>query len=172
MTQTSADAALGVDPGDDSCDERDRAVTELRSQIVLFKRTLHLVRSSTATPELGPSGLPLLGALRRLGPQRTTTLAAEVFLDPSTVSRQVDALVRSGYVEKVADPDDRRASLVQLTESGRAALAAHLDAIGVTLQGLLAGWSVGDLRALSALLGRLNSDVHARIPDSPSGPAA
>lgn len=161
-----SDSTHPVDPS-----AREQAVAELRAQIVIFKRTLNLVRSS-AMPDLGPSALPLLGTLSRLGPSRTTVLATELALDPSTISRQVDALARSGYVDKVADPRDRRASLVQLTESGCAVLREHLAILGAALHDLLADWSMTDLHALSDLLGRFNSDVHARIPHSPSGSAS
>ncbi|NYD99127.1 DNA-binding MarR family transcriptional regulator [Kineosphaera limosa] len=171
QSSAAADATAQEGPADSA--DHLASVNELRSQFVLFKRTLNLLRANTAHPDLGPSGLPMLGMLHWLGPQRTTALAAKLFLDPSTVSRQVDTLTRSGYVEKLADPDDGRASLVHLTDTGEQALTQHLQTIGSTLNGLLADWSVADLRTLSALLGRLNSDVHARFPGATdiSGPS-
>ena len=61
----------------------------------------------------------LLVHLVRQGPRRLTTLAEAVHSDPSTVSRQVAALVRNGLVERLADPDDGRASLLAATPTGQ-----------------------------------------------------
>jgi DNA-binding MarR family transcriptional regulator len=58
--------------------------------------------------------LVLRGSLRSVG------LAEELRLDKSTTSRVIDALVRKGYVEKLADPDDARAALLRVSRSGRA----------------------------------------------------
>jgi MarR family transcriptional regulator, 2-MHQ and catechol-resistance regulon repressor len=69
-------------------------------------------------------------ALERLveaGPQRLQALAAAMRLDKSTASRVVDALVRKGYVERRADPDDGRAQQLRITRSGRA-LHDRIDA--------------------------------------------
>lgn len=54
------------------------------------------------------------------GPMRSQTLAAALMLDKSTVTRVVDGLVRKGYVERRADPDDGRAVSLRPTRGGRA----------------------------------------------------
>ncbi|MBW3085366.1 hypothetical protein KEM60_01563 [Austwickia sp. TVS 96-490-7B] len=152
----------------DPTDERATATAALRAQLVHFKRTLHLLR--TATPlhhTITPSGVPVLGLLARLGPSRTTALAAELGLDPSTVSRQVDALVRTGHVEKIRDTVDKRATLVQPTDLGRASLQAHVDTLHQLLQGLLDDWDTPDIDTLTTLLGRLNDDVMTRFAAHP-----
>jgi len=161
------------DPPDPAPPEsaREAAAHELQAQIIAFKRTLHLIRTGSALHRsTTAAGVPILGILRRMGPQRTTALAGESGLDPSTVSRQVDGLVRSGHVAKVPDPADGRAMLCRLTDHGEAELQAHLQAIGATLQGLLDGWSSADIASLATLLGRLNDDVYARFATPPNGP--
>lgn len=50
---------------------------------------------------------------------RLGELATRLFLDKSTTSRVIDALVRKAYVEKQADPADGRASVLVATSSGR-----------------------------------------------------
>lgn len=157
--------------GDGPAEATRRAATvaDLRTQFILFKRTLQVIRTgSELHHSVTPAGVPLLGALRRLGPQRTTAIAAEFCLDPSTVSRQVDGLLRSGHVEKVRDPADGRAWLVQLTDAGQQALHDHLESIGGVLQDLLDDWTAEDLHTFTTLLGRLNDDVLARfVPEQP-----
>ena len=67
-------------------------------------------------PSLRSSGA--LAMLAKCGPIRSGDLAKELFLDQSTVSRHIAHLEASGLVEKVADPDDRRATQLHLTDLG------------------------------------------------------
>ena len=60
----------------------------------------------------------------RIGPDgtRLTDLAAQALVTKQTAGSIVDALVRSGYVERVPDPTDARARLVRMAERGLAAV--------------------------------------------------
>ena len=70
-----------------------------------------------------------------LGPRgaRITTLAARAQVTKQWIALLVDDLERLGYVERTADPTDKRAKLVRLTARGRA-LAAAADAIIAELE--------------------------------------
>lgn len=61
----------------------------------------------------------------RIGPEgtRLTELAAQAQVTKQTAGVLVDQLERAGVVERVADPDDRRARLIRFTELGRQAVA-------------------------------------------------
>ena len=61
-----------------------------------------------------------LEALKRDGPMRLNDLAARLFLDKSTSSRVLGALVRKGYAERLVDLLDGRAISVRITARGRA----------------------------------------------------
>lgn len=52
---------------------------------------------------------------------RMQDLAARVVLSRTRVSRLVSELERVGYLERVPDPDDGRATLARITPEGRAA---------------------------------------------------
>ena len=52
---------------------------------------------------------------------RMQDLAARVVLSRTRVSRLVSELERVGYIERVPDPDDGRATLARITPEGRAA---------------------------------------------------
>ena len=108
------------------------------------------------------AGSFVLGRLDVLGPVRLTQLAQELGLDPSSVSRQVSALERSGLVAKEKDATDQRAQRLLLTDSGRAAVRALRDARSRELARLLPGWTAADLDALTTALGRLNNDLAAQ----------
>lgn len=53
------------------------------------------------------------------GPMRLSELTDRLFLDKSTTSRVIQALVKKGYVEQHTDPSDRRATALSATRAGR-----------------------------------------------------
>lgn len=60
-----------------------------------------------------------LEALQKDGPMRLSELAERLFLDKSTSSRVLGALVRKGYAERLLDLTDGRAISVRVTAKGR-----------------------------------------------------
>jgi DNA-binding MarR family transcriptional regulator len=60
---------------------------------------------------------------RHMGPAglRLTEIAERGNMTKQSAGEVVDYLVARGYVERVPDPDDRRAKLIRLTERGEAA---------------------------------------------------
>jgi DNA-binding MarR family transcriptional regulator len=92
--------------------------------------TAHARVTRRISRELAAEGLPDLGwydllwALRRSpgARLRVNQLAREVVLSPTAMSRFVDRAVAAEVVAREADPDDRRAQLVVLTDAGRALL--------------------------------------------------
>jgi DNA-binding MarR family transcriptional regulator len=86
-------------------------------------------RKIAAADALGLSWTRVL-ALRRLAiePQTQRELAQSLSADPPYVTLMVDDLEKRGLVRRKPYPTDRRAKLVELTASGRAA-AARADAI-------------------------------------------
>ncbi|MFY1670312.1 MarR family winged helix-turn-helix transcriptional regulator [Plantactinospora sp. WMMB334] len=90
-------------------------------------------------------------------------LADRSGLDPSTVSRAVATLVARGLVVRQADPADRRASLLAVTDHGRGALAEARDWYGDLLGRALAGWRPAEIEALSTALDRLGRDIQGSL---------
>jgi DNA-binding MarR family transcriptional regulator len=58
------------------------------------------------------------------GGSRLTDLAAQAAITKQSAGFLVDQLERSGYVERVPDPADRRARLVRVAERGARSVAA------------------------------------------------
>lgn len=73
------------------------------------------------------AGYITLVSLARRGPLRQTDLACGMNLDLSTVSRQIKSLEELGYVKRVADAADRRASTLSVTAAGRREIARQRD---------------------------------------------
>jgi len=110
------------------------------------------------------------------GPRRAVVLAEEVHSDPSTISRQIAQLVKLGYVERTADPDDGRATLLAATGEGRRVFEENRRRRNEHVAGVLAGWPEPDREALAELLTRfaaefLGDQTGPGTADAPS-PAA
>ncbi len=104
-----------------------------------------------------------LEGLARLGGMTLNDLAAHLYLDKSTASRVVDALERKGYVARTPHPDDRRAVLLEATETGRALETRIRDEILVEEQKLLADFSHDVRQSMAQLLSRLSRAAAGRI---------
>lgn len=100
----------------------------------------------------------LLAHLVKDGPRRAGALAEAVCSDPSTISRQVAQLVRLGFVERAADPDDGRASLLVATPEGRRVFEENRRLRTEKIATVTAGWTSEERRTLSRLLGRFVGD--------------
>ncbi|MCX5329823.1 MarR family winged helix-turn-helix transcriptional regulator [Streptomyces sp. NBC_00140] len=122
------------------------------------------------------AGVPLdraaVAILRHIAesePLRPGVLAVRLSVEASHVTRQLRQLERGGYVIRVADPEDRRAQRVQLTDGGLAAVGRIREVGRLYLEQALGDWSEDDLRQLAALFHRLVDDFvgHAEDPVGP-----
>jgi DNA-binding MarR family transcriptional regulator len=114
--------------------------------------------SRHALAQLGGQGFRALAVVAVQGPQRVSEIAQQLGVDLSVASRQVAALDAEGYVKRGPDPEDRRAQRVELTPRGRRVLRSSHQRMVAAFAEVLAGWSAGDVAALTALLGRLRED--------------
>ncbi len=98
-------------------------------------------------------------AAERDAAPRLRDLAEALRIAPRSVTDVVDALEAKGYVTRQPDPTDRRASVVVVTEAGRAVRTAVHEArrrnVGDQLGALDAGQRAALADALTALEGRL-----------------
>jgi DNA-binding MarR family transcriptional regulator len=89
----------------------------------------------------------LLQAIAAKEPATLNDVAKSIGRGAPAVSRSVDALVRSGLVERTQDPDNRRRLALRLTPDGREALSARVAA-GAPLRNKLERLAHSELRAL------------------------
>lgn len=122
--------------------------------------------SARLDQRLKPLGLSrasgvVLWALDLSGSLPQTQLARLIGIEGSTLVRQIDKLEAEGHLRRVQAPDDRRANLLELTDSGRA-LAKTVDAVGSSVRDeLFAGIPETDLHATMRTLHLLRM----RLPD-------
>ena len=110
------------------------------------------------------STIVLLKTMVALGPSRSSELAAAVHSDPSTVSRQIAALVRDGLVERRADPEDGRASVLAPTEAGVELLEEQRRRLGLALARVVKQWDPEDVSRFLELLERFVVDHERSLP--------
>jgi DNA-binding MarR family transcriptional regulator len=122
-------------------------------------RVIRRLKSSAAALGGDPAALHVVHMVKEHGPLRLTALAEAAMLDASTVSRHVQHLEAVGQLARTTDPADRRATLIEVTDSGEALLREALAARGRLLDDALAGWSPRDRAALARLLSRLAEDM-------------
>ncbi|MFD0314032.1 MarR family winged helix-turn-helix transcriptional regulator [Streptomyces flavalbus] len=106
----------------------------------------------------GFDGRPAYGfAFTRLAPDGATVtdLAAHLGVTKQAASQLVDELVRKGYVERRAHPQDARARLVVLTERGWACTRAAEEAAAEVVAEWGAVLGEAEVRALAGRLGRV-----------------
>ena len=152
---------MHVTPGLD--DARRAATSSAMDQTFALVRLVAGLRAQTQAR----SARLLLVPVGRCGPLRQQALAEISHTDPSTVSRHVADLVAQGLVERLPDPADGRASLLALTERGRAALAELRRERDEHASAALSGWSTEEITAFTATLARYTHDLEGLL----TGPA-
>jgi MarR family 2-MHQ and catechol resistance regulon transcriptional repressor len=107
-----------------------------------------------------------LEAVAEHGPLTLNDLAARLYLDKSTASRVVDALEKKGYVERHANPEDRRALRLVATGDGRE-LYGRIEAdILAQERSLLAVFPSEVRQSMARLIGELARAAAARVDSS------
>jgi DNA-binding MarR family transcriptional regulator len=106
-----------------------------------------------------PSQAAILYSLSCRGAVRVGDLAESMRLDASTVSRHVHQLQEHGLIRRDPDPADGRASIVDVTDEGRAALRATFDQRRAFVTEAMAGWAPDDRERLRDDLLRLTADL-------------
>ncbi|MDX6284975.1 MAG: hypothetical protein QOG53_460 [Frankiales bacterium] len=140
-----------------------RADHALGEALMTLARALFALRVSPQTfgidRRVDRAAYVTLARATDLGTARMSDLAGVLGLDLSTVSRQVKALEDLGLLGRTPDPDDRRASLLEPTDAGRALVDDVKSAFGELIEAALADWSERDRRSLTSLLTRLAGDL-------------
>lgn len=142
------------------------STSEVGAEIVRFFRSFKSVQAQMghrARHGVDPSAYPVLFQLAE-SPKRTTELASCLHADTSTVSRQVTGLVDLKLIERTADPEDRRATILVVTDAGRAVLDDMRAARERMIGQILADWSETDIKELVTVLARFNDDFEMARP--------
>lgn len=123
---------------------------------LLFRTTETMNAEMTARirdrgfPDFQPSFTGVLVHIDTEG-TRIGVIAARMHVTRQAASQAVQAIERHGFLERIGDPEDRRATIVRHTERGRSVLVTAIEvmlAIEVEYAGILGAEGFGRLRDL------------------------
>lgn len=164
---TQTDIPVTTTTGAEACPERALGVPEWSPEQADAWGGLHAVyhrvvkdleRALTARHGIGLSGYKLLSRLARAEDRylRMSELADDALLSPSRVSRLVDQLERSGYIERRSCPGDSRVVHAQLTDEGLTYLAeVHDTYVAAVERGFFDQLSEREVKTLARVWSRL-----------------
>jgi len=123
--------------------------SRLRAVVGKLSRRL---RPTLAGTGLTPTRISVLFTVARMGPLRLSELAEIEGLNPTMLSRVIAELAAQDLVRRVADPEDRRAALVDATPAGKQLRERILSERSDVLNLQLAQLSAADRRVLEEAL--------------------
>jgi len=148
----------------------DSANQQVEQQMTVLLRRVQRIHLSTSSGELNVerSAYGIMCQLADEGPQRLGALATAFGLDPSTITRQVQALEEAGMAARETDPSDRRASILDLTPSGREVLERTRTHRRSRFHEAMEDWPDGDRAEFGRLLEQFNTSLD-RLRDADNG---
>ena len=132
---------------------------QLEEQVgVMIRRVRHVIgeRARAVHPELQGSTYLMLSWLQTHGAVRASAMAEAFGIDKGAISRQVQHLVDLGLVDRAPDPDDGRASLVQVSDVARERMAVVARVRRRWVDERLDDLPDAELETFVRLLGRYN----------------
>lgn len=135
---------------------KSESVSSDRSALLALQRathaTLQVLAAELADLDLTASEINALANLADGRPRTVSDLGAAVGIRPTTLTSVLDRLERRGHIVRGSRPGDRRAVLVELTSSGRAAAGTVRKAVTDLEQRALGGMSATAIGHLHAAL--------------------
>ena len=109
-----------------------------------------------------------LRAIDGQAPQTVASIACQLLLDNSTVTRQVMEMELVGLVTKRPNPADGRSALVDITARGRAQAMQMRQQRMERIDRLVRDWSARQRQDFAVLLGRYNAALARRARETPT----
>ncbi len=123
------------------------ALSTARTYIRLVRLLEQQTRSETNGEPLTLTEMGVLGQIER-GQTLPSMISRALALDPARVTRITDHLFALGYVQREADPDDRRRCPLRLTEEGAERLERGRLHFSTAMAAILSGLTDEELAAL------------------------
>ena len=122
------------------------------------------VRMTFGIPQAAATALAVIdGAGVPLTPSQVSD---RVLIASATMTATLDLLERRGWIRRLANPDDRRSTLIEITPDGKAATDQLLPGIRTLEKGILSALTPGEREHLLELLAK----VLARAAEVAAGP--
>jgi MarR family transcriptional regulator, transcriptional regulator for hemolysin len=114
--------------------------------------------------------VPLIVAGRLGAAVRQVELAEQVGIEGPSLVRLLDQLCAAGLMRRDADPDDRRAKIVALTDAGRALTERMEEDLRILRARVLKGVSRADLETTLRVLNAFREADPVGVPPLPPRP--
>jgi DNA-binding MarR family transcriptional regulator len=144
--------------------QKEAATGELVEGLVQLIKRLHSMKQTLSAVHKDRAAYEPLHKLFANGPQRAADLAEHLQMDPSTMSRHVAFLIERGFVRRIPDPKDGRASLLEVTDEGQTLCSDIRARRNAVVADVLDSWDEPELRQLIAMIDRLNNDLDTHHP--------
>lgn len=147
---------------------------EQAEAVIQAIRLLSLRHRARAAALLAPLGLhpgqeALLLELARTGPMIQAQLSEALGCEPPSVTIMTRKLEASGHIRRKPAPSDKRASIVELTDSGKALVEQVKQLWCALAEETLTGLPAETVAELPGVLNALTRNVDTRRPRNPLG---
>jgi DNA-binding MarR family transcriptional regulator len=133
----------------------DLATYEARHFALLHRQMMKQLDRQLAPLDLGPGRYLYLFALYIRDGRRQQELADLVGTDKAATTRALARLEKNGYIRRIPDPEDGRATRVQLTDKGRQLRPTLEAAAESSMDAITAGLKQQERRQLKGLLAKM-----------------
>jgi deazaflavin-dependent oxidoreductase (nitroreductase family) len=141
------------------------------NQAIRLLSLRHRARAAALLVPLGlhPGQEALLLELARTGPMIQAQLSEALGCEPPSVTLMTRKLEASGHIRRKPAPSDKRASIVELTDSGKALADQVKDLWCALAEETVTGLPAETVAELPGILNTLTGNVDTRRPDHPHG---
>lgn len=146
---------------------------------LVYRQSAATLQHAAAMARRMGLGLTDLHALEHLSREELTPkqLGERLFVSPGAITALLDRLENVGHLERVANPNDRRSSLLRTTRSGREAMVGQVLPLAAEVERIAAGLSeeelatvAGFVREVTAATTRQARNPGGAVDGPPDGP--
>jgi len=112
---------------------------------------------------------PVLRALWEQEGLTHTELAKYVHVQPATITKMLQRMEKSGFIQRKADPEDHRVSRVYLTQAGRAVQSGVQQAWRTLEQEAFAGFTLEERVLLRRFFLQIRENLTRVTKNEPTG---
>lgn len=126
--------------------KRSQVTQDLFATLAVVQRMMHAcLQRSFEEIDVAPSQLQLLHHIMQQQPVSLKILAADMRLTPGAITQLVEGVVHAGYVTRSESSEDRRITVVSLTDAGMSVVKRLEQKKRVLLKGVVANLDDNEL---------------------------
>lgn len=124
-----------------------------------YKSMRKTIAEEASRVGLTPPQFRLLRTIAKNGAMSSNRISQEMLVTPPNVTGVVDRLEAKGLVNRIADPQDRRTTMIELTAEGKYLQETVSKAYNAFMKQVLSEFTVSEKTALRRLLTKLDKVI-------------